>query len=80
MCVVRNPLDVIISWLNLLATGSHNRKVPFDFSKEFPNWWQQWVVKLVGEMKKWYGTVIYHAKKRDVPTIFVRYEDLIINP
>ena len=31
-------------------------------------------------MKRWYGTLIYHARKRDVPTIFVRFEDLCMNP
>lgn len=79
MCVVRNPLDVILSWLNLVSTGCHNLKAPFEFDKEYPNWWQQWIVKMVGEMKQWYGTVIKHARKRDVPTIFVRYEDLCMN-
>jgi Sulfotransferase domain len=78
--VVRNPLDVILSWTNLVCLNNHNTKAPFNFSEEYPNWWQQNVEKIVNEMKRWYGTLIYHARKRDVPTIFVRFEDLCMNP
>jgi hypothetical protein len=80
LCIVRNPLDVILSWLNLVSTMSHAIKVPFDYAVEYPNWWQKWVEKLVKEVKQWYGTLMYHARKRDVPTIFVRFEDLLMNP
>ena len=33
--IVRNPLDVIPSWLNLIACASHTAKAPFDYEKEF---------------------------------------------
>lgn len=31
-------------------------------------------------MRQWFAVVMYHARKRDVPTVFVRYEDLVMNP
>jgi len=31
-------------------------------------------------MKNWYKVVLHDARKRDVPTIFVRYEDLCNEP
>ena len=80
MCVVRNPLDIIISWFNLCNTVSHNMKVSFEVNKEYPNWWNKYVEKVVNDMKLWYRRVIHDAEKSEVPTIFVRYEDLCMNP
>jgi len=79
MVIVRNPLDVIPSWLNLVSTGAHNLKIEFQVEKDYPNWFQQYIEKVVREMKLWYGTVMKHARNRDVPTIFIRYEDLVMN-
>ena len=31
-------------------------------------------------MKQWYEVVLHDARKREVPTIFVRYEDLCEEP
>lgn len=39
MAIVRNPLDVIISWLNLICMACHNLKAPFVYCKQYPNWW-----------------------------------------
>jgi hypothetical protein len=42
--VVRNPLDVIVSWLNLIAQASHNAKTEYEVDKEYPNWWAEWAI------------------------------------
>ena len=52
--VVRNPLDVIPSWLNLIALCNHNTKAPFDYDKEYPNWWDWWVKDCSTKMGLWY--------------------------
>ena len=80
MCVVRNPLDVILSWLNLTALCNHNQKAPFNYGEKYPIWWDWWVKDCVGHMKNWYKVVLHDARKRTVPTIFVRYEDLCEGP
>lgn len=37
--VVRNPLDVLMSTLQLINTASHNNKLEFDVSREYPRFW-----------------------------------------
>ena len=78
--VVRNPLDVIISWLNLCTTATHHSRAPFDFSIEYPQFWDWWVRDCTIRMRNWYRVVIDDAVTRRVPTIFIRYEDLTSNP
>jgi len=51
MVIVRNPIDVIMSWLNLVLTGVHNLKIPFEVEKEYPKWFQSYIEKTVREMK-----------------------------
>jgi len=51
MVIVRNPIDVILSWLNLVSTGAHNLKIEFQVEKDYPNWFQQYIEKTVREMK-----------------------------
>jgi len=80
LVVVRNPLDVMISWLNLLCLGNHDSKAPFDFEKEYPEWWDWWVRDCTKHFKNWFKVVMHDAKMRQVPTLFVRFEDLNNNP
>jgi hypothetical protein len=78
--VIRNPLDVILSWVNLLALCNHNTKAPFDYEKEYPNWWDWWVKLCTKDIKNWFRQVMKDAALRKVPILWVRYEDLIIDP
>ena len=43
MCVIRNPLDVVLSWLNLVSLFNHSSKMEFEPCKEYPVWWDWWV-------------------------------------
>ena len=77
--VVRNPLAVIISWLNLVALANHNKKAPFEYEEKFPNWWNWWAkdcARLVGE---WYKVMMADAAMRKVPVFWVRYERTVNN-
>jgi len=59
--VVRNPLDVIPSWLNLLCLANHNSKAPFNYEEKFPTWWDWWAkdcARLIGE---WYKVMLNDA-------------------
>jgi len=78
--IVRNPTEVIISWLNLVATCSHNVKQPFDVEKDYPNYWDWWVEDCSRYMAAWYQTYIQEAKMRKVPILFIRFEDLVTDP
>lgn len=78
--IVRNPLDVIISWLNLVCMANHNTKAPFNYDEKFPKWWDWWskdCARLIGE---WYKVTMRDAALRKVPTLWVRFEDLVMDP
>ena len=77
--IVRNPLDVIPSWLNLIALCNHNTKAPFDYEKEFPIWWDWWVKLCTKDIGNWFRQVMKDAALRKVPILWVRYEDLVID-
>jgi len=79
-CIVRNPLDCILSWLNLLSTANHNSKAPFCFAKEYPEWWEWWVKDCCFHLNNWFKVVMKDARMREVPIIFIRFEDLVKDP
>jgi hypothetical protein len=50
------------------------------FAEEYPIWWDWWVKDCIRNLKNWYKVVLHDARKRTVPTIFIRYEDLCERP
>ena len=80
VCIVRNPLDVIVSWLNLVCMANHNSKAPFNYNEKFPRWWDWWAKDCAEIMGRWYKVHMDDAKLRKVPILWVRFEDLIIDP
>jgi len=70
-------MDVINSWLELLTMTSHSAKAPFNYHTEYPKFWDWWIKDCTMRMKHWYKKVINDAKQNKVPTLFVRYEDLV---
>ena len=42
ICVVRNPLDVIPSFANLLHMRSHSLIPQEKLHEKFPEWWAEW--------------------------------------
>lgn len=43
LCVVRNPLDVVVSFGTMLNTMSHSAELKFNFAKDYPQWWDWWL-------------------------------------
>ena len=78
--IVRNPLDVIISWINLVALCNHYQKSPFSYHEDYPEWWDWWVKSLSKKMGQWYRTQMHDARLRNVPTLWIRFEDLVNDP
>jgi len=56
--IVRNPIDVLPSWLSLTMLHSHYGKVPFDFEQDYPEWWDWFVTLNADCSNKWYSTLI----------------------
>ncbi len=54
ICVVRNPIDSIISWANLCLTMSHSGVVKFDVTTQYPEWWDFWVRNYAQKQAKYF--------------------------
>jgi hypothetical protein len=78
--VVRNPLDVIVSWLNLVAQACHNSKTEYTVEKDYPVWWGKWVVETAGFIRDWFNVYLKDAATRKLPIVWFRFEDMIMNP
>ena len=78
--IVRNPLESAISWLNLLATHCHSSKCPFNFEELYPTYWDWWVKYIINHINNWMMIMITEARERRLPILFLRFEDLVMNP
>jgi hypothetical protein len=80
ICIIRSPIDVMISFLNLYAMGDHSSKAPFEFNERYPKWWDWYVNHITVRMKNWYMTLMNDARMKRLPYLFLRFEDLVSNP
>ena len=78
--IVRNPLDTNISWLHLVAMNNHAVKSPFDYETIYPNFFDTWVRDCIVHINSWMTHVMNDSKFRQVPMLFIRFEDLVLNP
>lgn len=81
LCVVRNPLDVFVSYATLCNTLSHSAELDFRFDKEYPVWWDWWVKLNVDLMCKYFDILFKDCvENRLNPIHVVRFEDLCDEP
>jgi len=78
--IVRNPLDTNLSWLHLVAMNNHATKSPFDYETEYPEYFDWWIKDCNTHINSWMTQMVKDAKFRDVPMLFIRFEDLVMNP
>ena len=78
--ITRNPLDAFMSWLELVQNGNHSTKCDYDIEKVYPNYWNEWVEDITEIYGKWFDVYLRDMKKREVPILFVRFEDLLMDP
>lgn len=76
--IARNPIDVIPSWANLMNTHSHSLEVIERYDVVRADFWGPWVAKVTKQLKENHEQVLEIAS--EIPTFFMRYEDLKINP
>ena len=77
--MARNPIDVIPSFCNLVNTQSHSLEINEKMHEDHPQSWWVWVNKMTANMKKNHEEV-YEDIAKNIPTYFMRYEDLKLNP
>ena len=77
--MARNPIDVIPSFAGLYQLNSHSLEINESYPEDFPEYWDEWVSKLTQSMKINHEEVLGSIAKK-IPTFFLRYEDLKIDP
>lgn len=80
MIIVRNPLDAFMSWLELVQHGNHATKSDFELSREYPEYWDWWIKDICEIYARWFGVYLEDARKKNVPILFIRFEDLLLDP
>lgn len=80
ICIIRSPIDVIISFLHLFTVCNHSQKAQFEYHENYPVFWEWWVKMFTQRMAAWYRQLMFDAKMKKLPILFVRFEDLVLNP
>ena len=79
ICLVRTPLDIIASCAFRHCLHSDNLKPQESLNQQFPEWWDKWVRDTV-ENIAYSHTFIDDNLATKIPTYYIRYEDLVIDP
>ena len=78
---MRHPLDVFPSYASMCLTVSHGNKPDYDFSKDYPEWWNWFLQREAPKMKRFFDVLIRDCTIEDKnPLYIVRYEDLVSEP
>ena len=56
--IVRNPLDVILSFANLMLLQSHTLEPNELYHQQFPDWGEKWALKIAKEIADSHNYVI----------------------
>jgi len=80
VCIVRSPIDVLISFLQLFTCGSHSQKAPFEYYEKYPQFWDWFIKTWSPRLGNWYRCLMHDARLKELPVLFVRFEDLVVNP
>lgn len=82
VCVMRNPLDSIVSFGVFLNTMAHASAAEYDFtSGEHKEWWDWWVkAEIDRHARFWEVNYQDWVTDRKVPVHIIRYEDLVDKP
>jgi hypothetical protein len=81
ICVVRNPLDIFPSLVNLGHTFSHCAKLPFDHHVENAERWDKYVRMMSKVHSEYFERMMGDCVEKGMNTIYMaRFEDFIANP
>ena len=77
--LMRDPVDNIVSWFTLLQIRSHSLEIKNNMKEEFPDIWARQVRKHAKIWQEWLD-ISLRTNCKHLPTYYVRYEDLILEP
>ena len=78
--IVRNPLDTFVSWLELCHHCNHAQKCEFELEKDYPKFFDWYISEVGDEYRRFYDYHLDLAKQRRIPILFLRFEDMLMDP
>ena len=75
--LVRNIWKVMISVFLMISTKSHYKKIVNEVPKEFPEQWNEYVLRSIKTITAFYRYWMHHAKEMKTPVYILRFEDII---
>ena len=77
--VVRNPIDILPSLALLANLASHSLQSEVPLNQVDPEWWDRFVKAMTRVFNR-NCTRVKEECESAIPTYYVRYEDLVLNP
>ena len=62
-----------------MTSASHSGVPKEKYSSAFPDWWKKFAANYIAILKKVSQTIVEGLSK-EIPTYFIRYEDLVLDP
>ena len=62
-----------------MTSASHSVVPKEKYSCAFPDWWKEFTADYIAILKKVSQTIVEGLSK-EIPTYFIRYEDLVLDP
>ena len=80
ICVVRNPMDAIVSNFNLAYSFTHDKLLEQDCHKDFTEFYEAATLNALLMWSEWHKRILIEAREKKIPIYFLRYEDLTDDP
>ena len=77
--IVRNPIDVIPSHAHLVNLSSHSLTIEGTWHEDYPEYWEKWASATIHNLKMNHDNVV-NTLSKEIPTYYMRYEDLKVSP
>ena len=81
LLAVRNPLDVAVSYFQMVASQSHSVSI-YEPINQYPVnlWWDDFFASDVKMWLEWHEYWMEKVKTSSIPIFFFRFEDLLLQP
>lgn len=81
LLAVRNPLDVFVSFFQMIGTQTHSKTFiePINEKPVLP-WWNDFFASDVKMWFEWHDYWMEKVKTSKIPIYFFRFEDLLLQP
>ena len=77
---VRNPFEVIAIRAQQNFTYTQDKHVDFDLPSKYPEFWEEFIKQEIQDMVEYYESIFKIFRERNVPHIFIKFEELLREP